>query len=84
MNKKAERYLNFIIDSLLKGTEYDEEGDVINVPFPHMKNSRKVYWLQSKVSRYIKEKYGANEEEIGFILASYHRANKKMKDKYYK
>jgi len=81
MNKKAERYLNFIIDSLLKGTEYNEEGDVINVPFPHMKNSKNVIWLQSKVSSYIKDTYGANEEEIGYVLTSYHRANKEMIDK---
>ncbi len=77
MNKKSERYLNFIIDSLIKGTEYNEEGDIINVPFPHIKMSKKVYWINSKIVQYIKDVYGANEEEVGYVLTSYHRANKK-------
>ena len=76
---KQEKYIRFVIDSMIKNTTY-ENGEVKNVPFPHIKRSNNgVMWMDSQLRKWIKEKYGARDTEIDTIVTNYHRINR---DKY--
>ena len=74
---KKEKYINFIIDDLVSKTEIDYEQGKIKFPssllsypssplflFSH-------YFLFNSFSNYIKEIYGARDEEIEIIWKLY-------------
>ena len=73
MNKK-EKYINYVVDDLVKNTEIDYEQGKIKFPF-HSLSSFFIQYLyllpSSFFSNYIKEKYGAHSEEIEFIWDQY-------------
>jgi len=73
MNKK-EKYINYVVEDLVKNTEIDHDQETIKFPF-HSHSSlffNYLYLLPSSFfSNYIKEKYGAHSEEIEIIWDQY-------------
>ena len=83
MNKK-ERYINYIVDDLVSKTEIDYDQEIIKYPYQHSPHFS-TYLLTpshtphpSLLSKYIKEIYGARDEEIEIIWKLY---KERIKDK---
>jgi len=84
MNKK-EKYINYIIEDMIKKTDIDYDREKIKFPFYSPISSSpflpSLYlfipshfsspFLFSSFSNYIKEKYGAHSEEIEIIWDQY-------------
>jgi len=79
MNKKQEKYINYIVKDLARSTGIDYEEEVIKYPFmihtfyfdsPHPKNFvHRGFFLQ--LSKYIKNLYGTRDEEVSIIWDQY-------------
>ncbi len=74
MDKKLEKYINYIVDDLVKNTEIDYDERRIYFPFSPM--SFLFYHLpllfsSSSFSTYNQQKYGAKEEETKIIWDLY-------------
>ena len=74
MNKK-ERYINYIIDDLVKKTEIDYETMRLTLPFLSSPTSFPFFFNllspHPAFSEYVKERYGAHSEEINIIWNLY-------------
>ena len=74
---KKEKYINFIVDDLVKNTEIDYVNGYVRAPFlypPSMNFHKKFYFnLYSHPSfmPHIKEKYGARNAEVLTIWGEY-------------
>jgi|TARA_R110000796_G_scaffold233426_1_gene351956 hypothetical protein len=73
MNKK-EKYINYIVADLVKNTEIDYDQEIIKYPY-HLTFSPSYPLLHPYtyilLSKYIKEIYGARDEEIEIIWKLY-------------
>tara|TARA_R110000868_G_scaffold243309_1_gene499231 strand:- start:61 stop:324 length:264 start_codon:yes stop_codon:yes gene_type:complete len=77
MNKK-ERYINYIVDDLVKKTEIDYDRDLIKLPFltPPFLSYPSTYLYPyhfpfSSFSNHVRKVYGAHSEEINIIWNLY-------------
>ena len=72
MNKK-EKYINFIVDDMIKKTEIDYEQGKIKYPshLTLLPSSFFPSFLTFSFRNYLKERYGAHSEEIEFIWKLY-------------
>ena len=70
-----QKYINYVVDNLVKNTEivYDEER--INYPFHRHSSSPFLFSLSyfsfSSFTEYVKETYGTKDEEVSIIWVHY-------------
>ena len=78
---KQDKYINYIVDNLVKNTEIDYEEERINYPFflhsspvyfpfLHLSSST-FFYLYFSFTEYVKETYGTKDEEIQTIWDQY-------------
>jgi len=73
MNKQ-ERYINYVVEDLVKKTEIDYEEETIFLPFPLPFHSFTILFLSYPpfiFSKYIKNLYGTKDEEAQTIWDQY-------------
>jgi len=79
---KKEKYINFIVEDLIKKTEIDYGQERINFPFPssfllslsfsfHHLPLTPTSLFPSSFSKYIRERYGVRDEEVQTIWGQY-------------
>ncbi len=82
MNKQ-EKYINYIVDDLVKKTEIDYDKEKIISPFlpfyiysPLFISPTPIFF--SSISKYVKDSYGARDEEIETIWERYKQIIKSL------
>jgi len=82
MNKK-EKYINYVVDDLVKNTEIDYDQEIIKYPFYHTTppfTSTLIYFSLSSIplfpslipfANHVRKVYGAHSEEIEIIWKLY-------------
>ena len=78
-----EKYINYVVDDLVKDTEMDYYKQSIKFPFPSFFSSLHYNLfisipLLSTFSKYVEEKYGTRDEEIQIIWEQYRERLKSL------
>jgi hypothetical protein len=84
---KKEKYINYVVDDLVKNTEIDHDQETIKFPFLHSPSSYfslpPFYpYLFTFSIKYVKTRYGARYEEIKIIFILYKERIQSLIKKY--
>jgi hypothetical protein len=79
MDNKVKNYIDYIVNDTINNTQFDMEKKKISFPFDlvsYGRNSNQHHWLYMKLTpekfkKYVMEKYGVREDEIGVVWKTY-------------
>jgi len=72
MDKRKEKYINYVVEDLISNTEIDYDQEKIKYPFPH---SYLLFFLplspSLSISKYVIERYGIHDNDVDIIWKLY-------------